>query len=102
MTDAYVHFRRTGGLAGVPVEAQGQIGELDLPEEVRARLRALASGDVEGSDGTAAPDGFTYVIRIERGGVGRELRWTDGGLPVELVAVVRSLGRLARPVSPER
>jgi hypothetical protein len=97
-----LRFRRTGGLAGVPIEVAGRVDDLGLPEEVRARLRELATGD--GGDGGAAPspaaaDGFTYVLRLEHGDTARELRWSTATVPEDLAPVVAALTRLARPRS---
>jgi hypothetical protein len=99
--DLRITFRRTGGFAGVPLEVAGRVDELDLPDEVRARLRRLASDGVDGGapPGTSTPDGFAYVLRVESAGGDRELRWSDATLPGDLAPVVSSLVRLARPPS---
>jgi hypothetical protein len=104
--DIRIRFRRTGGIAGVPVELSGRLDDLDLPDETRARLCDLLAGedegDVEGSAGPGTPDGFTYDLRIEQAGAARELRWTDRSLPADLAPAMGSLARLARPGSAGR
>jgi hypothetical protein len=100
--DLRIRFRRSGGLAGVPLEVTGRLDDLDLPDDVRARLRELAAGGVAGADSAAGPDGFTYLLRLEQEGAAREVRWTDGTLAPDLATVVASLVRLARPTSAGR
>jgi hypothetical protein len=99
--DLRITFRRTGGLAGVPLEVVGSVDELDLPEEVRARLRRLAAGRGDGgvASGASTPDGFGYVLRLGAPGGDRELRWSDATLPADLASVVAALTHLALPPS---
>jgi hypothetical protein len=100
---ARLRLRRTGGLAGLPVEAA--IDTADLPAgEAAAVLAALDRLDApeiaahEGASPPAGPpDAFGYELEVSRGGRTRRLRFGERDMPDALGPVVALLRSRAKP-----
>jgi hypothetical protein len=100
---AQISLRRTGGLAGLPMEATLDTREL-APAEAQEILGALESVDLDrlgsGKDHPpGAADTFHYDLKVDRGEATRSASFSDRQLPPELAPVVRALMDRARPGS---
>lgn len=96
---ARISLRRTGGLAGLPMEATLDTREL-APEQAQEILGALEGVDLEGvgrGAGAAkdwppgAADTFHYELKVERKEATRSASFSDRQVPAELAPVVRTL-----------
>ena len=103
---AQLSLRRTGGLAGLPMEASLDTREL-APEQAQQLLGALANVDLDnvgaGSDWPpGAADTFRYELEIDHGQGARKTSFSDRQVPTKLVPVVRALMDRAQPAKRER
>jgi hypothetical protein len=94
-------LRRTGGIAGVPMEATLETSELDPHKaaEILAGLDRVDLGDVGKGDDwpPGAADTFHYDLEIRRGDSTRKASFSDRQVPAELAPVVHALMDRARP-----
>ena len=99
--DLELSLRRTGGLAGLPMEASLNTRDLD-PEAAQRILDALDRVDLASvQDRPDAPPGaadmFQYQLEV-RGPRGTQtVRFSERQMPEELAAVIRALMRRAEP-----
>lgn len=95
----HIEFRRSGGLAGIPLTTSATSDE--LPEEHAAQLQALlASADVPQGPPHIAPSGadrFQYQLNLDDGHRHRSFAWDETQVPDEIQPVLGILTRLARP-----
>ncbi|QEC48368.1 hypothetical protein FSW04_12850 [Baekduia soli] len=98
--DARLWLRRSGGLAGVALEADLDTSTLDETERA-AVLGALDIADLPALAGRPAtppvPDAFTYELRVRRGGAEHRLAFAERDAPAALGPVVAALRARARP-----
>jgi hypothetical protein len=104
--DARVRLRRTGGLAGVPVEATVDTAKLS-PDEAAPILAALDAARLDSPDLATAtdaappapgpPDTFGYELEVTRGAQTRTLRFGERDVPDALRPLVDLLGSRAIP-----
>jgi hypothetical protein len=104
--DAKLALRRTGGLAGLPVEAEVDTSEL-APDERERVLQALDQTDLHRLAGApdapgSARDEFTYEIRVRRGDDAHALTFRDSQMPDDLAPVLDALVDRARPAPRRR
>jgi Emfourin len=98
---AHISLRRTGGLAGVPMEATLDTREL-APAKAQELLGALGSveldrlGDARDWPAGAA-DTFRYELKVQREEGTQAASFSDRGLPAELAVLVRTLMDRAQP-----
>lgn len=102
---AHISLRRTGGLAGLPVEAALDTRDLD-PAKAQELLGALESVDLErlgsGKDWPpGAADTFHYALEVQREGGTHAASFSDRQVPAELAPLVRTLMDRAQPVPRE-
>jgi hypothetical protein len=101
---AQLRLRRTGGLAGLPVEAS--LDTRDLSEaEAREILGSLDSVDLDRVEASedwppGAADTFEYQLEVHRGDATHTATFSDRQVPDELVPIVRALMARARPSQP--
>ena len=102
---ARLRLRRTGGLAGLPVEAALDTADL-APGEADpilaaldgARLDAPEIASLEGASPQAGPpDAFGYELEVTRGGRTQRLRFGEHDMPDSLRPLVGLLGSRAKP-----
>lgn len=92
---ARLRLRRTGGIAGVPTEAELDTATLD-PAQAEPILRALdaAQGQPAGG-GPPRPDAFRYELTIDRAGQSRTVTFGDPP-PAALAPVIEALASRSR------
>ena len=100
--DAHLRLRRTGGLAGVALEAALDTASLQ-PAQRRAILHALDTADLDSladtrSTAPGPPDAFGFELDVDRAGRSRRLHFTEDGAPPELQPVLDALAARAQPV----
>lgn len=92
-------FRRSGGLAGVPLTAT--VSEDELTDEQAAQLRGLlADGQPEARDPAVGPGGadrFHYQLDLDDGQRHRSFSWDETNVPDPIRPLLTALTRLARP-----
>jgi hypothetical protein len=102
---ARLRLRRTGGIAGLPVEAALDTADLG-PDEAEpildaldaARLGAPEMAPLEGAAPPAGPpDVFGYELEVTRGGRTRRLRFGELDMPEALRPLVGLLRSRAKP-----
>jgi hypothetical protein len=99
--DLELSLRRTGGLAGLPMEASLNTRDLD-PEEAERILGALDRVDLASvQDRPDAPPGaadmFQYQLEVRGPRRTQTVRFGERQMPAELAPVVRALMRHAKP-----
>jgi hypothetical protein len=92
---ARLRLRRTGGIAGVPTEAELDTAELE-PDRAEAILHAL-DAVTDAPPAPPRPDAFAYALTIERGGGSRTVTFSDPA-PAELAPVLDALRGRSRIV----
>jgi hypothetical protein len=98
---ARLRLRRTGGIAGVPTEAELDTSELD-PAQAEPILRALdATSTPPAGGGAPRPDAFRYELTIERAGQSRTMTFGDPPPPA-LAPVIAALAGRSRIVPRDR
>jgi hypothetical protein len=102
---ARLRLRRTGGLAGLPVEAAIDTADL-APGEAGPILTALDAArldapEIAALDGASPPpgppDAFGYELEVTRGGRTRRLRFGELDMPASLRPLVGLLRSRAKP-----
>jgi hypothetical protein len=94
---ARLRLRRTGGIAGVPTEAELDTAELE-PARAEPILHALdAAREPAPSPAPPRPDGFRYELTVERAGDTRTVTFGDPP-PAELAPVLEALSGRSRIV----
>jgi hypothetical protein len=98
---AQISLRRTGGLAGLPMEAKLDTREL-APEQAQAILGALGSVDLDrvgtGKDWPpGAADTFHYDLEVQGEEGAHTASFSDRQVPAELAPVVHALMERAQP-----
>ena len=100
-----LRLRRTGGIAGVPVEAAVDTADL-APDDARAILAALDAAHLDSSEVAALesvapapgpPDAFGYELDVTRGARTRRLRFGELDMPESLRPLVALLRSRAKP-----
>ena len=102
--DARLRLRRTGGIAGVPVEAAIDTADL-APGEAEPILAALDAARLDAPEGPAGgaggppgpPDAFGYELEVTRGDRTRRLLFGDLDMPESLRPLVGMLRSRAKP-----
>lgn len=92
---ARLRLRRTGGIAGIPTEAELDTAKLE-PGQAEPILRALDAAKAPPA-APPRPDAFSYELTIERGGDTRTVTFGDPP-PAELAPVVDALSARSRIV----
>jgi hypothetical protein len=101
-----LRLRRTGGIAGLPVEAELDTADLDpgtaapiLAALDTARLDAPEVAALEGGGAPppGPPDAFGYELEVTRGGRTRRLRFGEHDVPESLGPLVALLRSRANP-----
>jgi hypothetical protein len=99
---ARLRLRRTGGIAGLPVEAAVDTADL-APDEAGRVLAALDAPEVAALEGAAPqpgmPDAFGYELEVTRGGSTRRLRFGEHDAPEALGPLLALLRSRAKPAS---
>jgi hypothetical protein len=101
---ARLRLRRTGGLAGLPVEAALDTADLE-PGEAEPILAALDAARLDspeiarlgGAPPPGPPDAFGYELEVTRGADTRRLRFGELDMPDSLRPLVALLGSRAKP-----
>jgi hypothetical protein len=103
---ARLRLRRTGGLAGLPVEAVLDTADL-APGEAEPILAALDAARLDspeiarlaggGAPRPGPPDAFGYELEVTRGASTRRLRFGELDMPDCLRALVALLAGRAKP-----
>jgi hypothetical protein len=100
-----LRLRRTGGLAGLPVEAAVDTADL-APGEAEPILAALDAAQLDAPDVAALqgappppgpPDAFGYELDVTRGADTRRLRFGELDMPESLRPLVALLRSRAKP-----
>jgi len=102
---ARLRLRRTGGLAGLPVEAAVDTADLTRgdAEPILAALDAarLDAPELAGLEAAAPPpgppDAFRYELEVTRGAQTRRLRFGELDMPESLRPLVGLVGSRAKP-----
>ena len=98
---AQLSLRRTGGLAGVPVQAS--LDTRELPEaDAQQILGSLDQVDLDNVEAAedwppGAADTFHYDLEVKRGDQTRTASFSDRQVPEELKPVVHELMARATP-----
>jgi hypothetical protein len=92
---ARLRLTRTGGLAGIAMEATVDTGELD-PATADRILAAVRRADTT-SRGAPFPDAFTYELEMDDGGGIRRVTFSDPGAPESLRPALDVLRPRMRP-----
>jgi hypothetical protein len=97
---AHITLRRTGGLAGVPMDAALETSEL-VPDKAAEILDGLDRVDLakvgKGEPRPGAADMFQYDLKVRRGEQTYTASFSDGQVPSELAPAVRELMDRASP-----
>src|SRR4051794_33520315 len=103
---ARLRLRRTGGIAGLPVEAALDTADLE-PGEAEPILAALDAVPLDspeiarlaggGAPAPGPPDAFGYELDVTRGAETRRLRFGELDMPESLRALVALLRSRAKP-----
>jgi hypothetical protein len=98
---ARLSLRRTGGLAGLPMEASLDTRTL-APSDAAAILRALETVDLDQTLGNedwpaGAADTFHYDLKVQRGQTTQTATFSERQLPAELAQLVHTLMNRAVP-----
>jgi hypothetical protein len=96
---ARLRLRRTGGIAGVPTEAELDTAELEQPR-AEAVLSALDAAK-DAHPAPPRPDTFSYELTIERSGNSRTVTFGDPP-PAELRPVLDAMQGRSRIVPRDR
>lgn len=97
----HVDFRRSGGLAGIPMTAR--VAAHELPPEQAKLVAALLSED---SAPTAAErpapgaDRFSYELTLDDGDRTRTFHWPETEVPDHVQPLLASLTSRARATTP--
>ena len=96
----YLHYRRSGGLAGVELAAEVHGDEL-RSEHATAVAELLAHG--VGSPQRTTPPGvpadqFSHELHVDDGTHERTFHWTDAEVPESLRPLIAELNHRATPV----
>ena len=98
---AQLSLRRTGGLAGVPVQASLDTRDLpqDAAQQVLGSLDRVDLDNVEAAEDwpPGAADTFHYDLEVKRGDETRKASFSDRQVPEELKPVVHALMARASP-----
>jgi hypothetical protein len=103
---AQLSLRRTGGLAGLPVQAA--LDTSTLPSaEADAIVGALDRVDLAHVQDAAghppgAADTFHYELQVDRAGATHTASFTDRQIPDDLTPVIHALMERAEPVPRKR
>jgi hypothetical protein len=97
---ARVSLRRTGGVAGLAMQAS--VDTRDLPDPQAHEILGILDGVdlASGSDVPPTPgaaDRFQYELTVEREGVTHAATFSEEHLPAQLAPVVRMLSERATP-----
>lgn len=98
---AQLSLRRSGGLAGLPMQAQLDTSELP-DQEAKELLEALDRVDL-GTAGRApgappgAADGFHYELGVSRGGRTETTSFSERQVPTALAPLIARLMERAEP-----
>ena len=92
-----VGFRRTGGLAGITIGVDTDTDELSPAQSDLIRA-LLASPENPLTTDPAAPDRFTYELRIDDGPHRRVLRWQETEVPDDVRSLIAELTSRSRPM----
>jgi hypothetical protein len=99
---ARLRLRRTGGIAGLPLEAALDTADL-APSEAAPVLAALEAPEVAALQDAAPPvgppDAFGYELEVTRGARTRTLRFGELDMPESLRPLVALLRSRAKPAS---
>jgi hypothetical protein len=102
---ARLRLRRTGGIAGLAVEAAVDTAKLS-PVEAAPILAALATADLDApgiaspdAEATGPPDTFRYELEVARGGATRRLCFGELDMPESLRPLVGLLRSRAKPAA---
>ena len=102
--DIHLTLRRTGGLAGLPMEATLDAGEVDPQEaaEIAAALDRLelSTADAGPAATEALPDRYEYRLDVRRGDETHTLTFGERQVPEPLAPVIRKLMDRATPAPP--
>jgi hypothetical protein len=103
---ARLRLRRTGGLAGLPVEAAIDTADL-APDDAEPILAAVDAARLDAPDIAALeqgaspppgpPDAFAYELEVTRGGRTQRLRFGEHDMPESLGPLVGLLRSRAKP-----
>lgn len=100
-----IRYRRSGGLAGIELAADGTAEE--LPDEQAALADRMLAGDpsadgggvMAGSKaGSTRADGFEYELRIEDGDHSRTFHWSDTDVPASVRPLLDAMQARSTPV----
>jgi len=91
-------LRRTGGLAGLAMEAELDTAALEPGDaaQVRAAVERALAQPPAATPGTGA-DRYQYNLIVRRGADRHELTFGEAAVPEALAPLVRRLEGLARP-----
>jgi hypothetical protein len=96
-----VRFRRSGGLAGIPLTAATTADQLagDHAAQVQRLLTQAEAppGPRPAAAAAGGADMFRYELDLDDGQRHRSLAWDETQVPDELRALLGTLTRLARP-----
>jgi hypothetical protein len=91
-----LRLTRTGGLAGIAMEATVDTGELD-PATADRILAAVRRADTSSRGAPGLPDAFTYELEMDDGGGIRRVTFSDPGAPESLRPALDVLRPRMRP-----
>ena len=94
---AHLRLTRTGGLAGIAMEATVDTGELEpaAADRILAAARRADASSPHAAPGL--PDAFTYELEIDDGGRTRRVRLSDPDAPEALRPALEVLRPRMRP-----
>jgi hypothetical protein len=93
---ARLHLTRTGGLAGIAMEATVDTGELD-PATADRVLAAVRTDVSSRRAAPGLPDAFTYELEIDDGSGTRRVTFSDPDAPASLQPALEVLRPRMRP-----
>jgi hypothetical protein len=99
---ARVRLTRTGGLAGLKMQAELDTAELEPSQEAEI-VRALDGADLDRLEKAPRPtspmrDAFQYELDVDRGGRTHRIAFSDADWPEPLDPLLSLLSDRARPV----
>ncbi|HTZ43864.1 MAG TPA: protealysin inhibitor emfourin [Jatrophihabitans sp.] len=99
-----LHYRRSGGFAGVQLAVDVLAGELPAEQAEQAARMLAHPEEFRAAGSPAAPPGsadlFSYQLELERGEERQDFRWTEFEVPDAARPLLTALRGLAKPAPP--
>ena len=93
-----VHFRQSGGFAGLVRGSEAPAR--DISDAQRKALERHAKGGASTSTASRARDMVVYELEVDTDGGPVRLEFDEGNVPEDLEGLVKDLSKRAKPTQP--